>query len=665
MSFTSNASVAMKNFGLVLGSMLWTVNSSAQDLSCEQNQCLNECDGYEIQSITDSSVSDFLKDKYAFTYSFDSSNTQLVSRVNSVEQEALSKFTLIKSDKVIHDKADNTLSSVIINNHICPIPQRCAAVQDKDSGFANVVAGTDSALVAHSNNAIGAAMAQSQPTSSTYRFNNMSSQSVAAAKTQDMMAYLLNIHITHAPHIEDMAFTEAAYRSIDHLKGQVINASTLQNMLDSLSSYYQEHGYALSKAYLPAQTIDNGVIEVVVANPKFNNFTIENKSLVSDDYLAYLMSGITDLSGKDVTTEELDSQIRKLADLGTFSMLGEANNADPHGLLKDIDFTVAPTQERFNFALFTDNQGNKSAGRYRFGGLVEIQSPTGSADRMLLSYARSNEKQNNYSLSYLLPINSHPTTWGLDVCYSDYELSGFYRELGAQGTSLSVDTYLVEPVIRTEQSMFNLKAGVRYRKLVDEYSTFDLKFKKHTWSGYAGFSGFNYFGDFLFNHETKLFATRVYCDDEFEAVPERTYLTLEGKVSLGYKFTDEWYARTGLTYQMANQTPDGADAFLAGGDTGLRAYEFGDISGDGGFIWKNEIKYFPKALPQFEFTAHIETAKVYYHDYADEKASSAGLTTNFQYEGFQLEVDMSHGIGTMPIFAQDRAAIKFNCSYSF
>ena len=63
MSFTSNASVAMKNFGLVLGSMLWTVNSSAQDLSCEQNQCLNECDGYEIQSITDSSVSDFLKDK--------------------------------------------------------------------------------------------------------------------------------------------------------------------------------------------------------------------------------------------------------------------------------------------------------------------------------------------------------------------------------------------------------------------------------------------------------------------------------------------------------------------------------------------------------------------------------------------------------------------------
>ena len=60
-------------------------------------------------------------------------------------------------------------------------------------------------------------------------------------------------------------------------------------------------------------------------------------------------------------------------------------------------------------------------------------------------------------------------------------------------------------------------------------------------------------------------------------------LTLEGKVSLGYKFTDEWYARTTLTYQMAgkSQSPDGSDTFLAGGSTGLRAYEFGGFSGDG------------------------------------------------------------------------------------
>ena len=42
--------------------------------------------------------------------------------------------------------------------------------------------------------------------------------------------------------------------------------------------------FALARAYLPiAQTIDNGVVDVVIANPKFNNFNIENKSLVSDD----------------------------------------------------------------------------------------------------------------------------------------------------------------------------------------------------------------------------------------------------------------------------------------------------------------------------------------------------------------------------------------------
>ena len=717
----------------------------------------NNSDCPKINAITDSSLSDYLKDNYQLDYLNYHYLINPQSRINLVEQEALAKFTLLASQRVVHDYVDNAKSQVLINNHGCSFIHSCfnslkqehnpdhiqtckdeegtfalasasnqssasttntnttntstkasaealasvsasaeaAAATDNalttnanDLGVMAVTAGQDSALVAHSNNAVGAYMSK---TGGVHRrFNDMAEQSLAAVVYGNDQALsgraagaaahagagaagngdngagvvLFNIKITDAPKMDNHAFTEAAYHSIDHLKGLEVNASTLQNMLDSLSVYYQDHGFALARAYLPAQTIDNGVVDVVIANPKFNNFNIENKSLVSDDYLAYLMSGITDLSGKDVTTGELDSQIRKLADLGTFSMLGEANNADPHGLLKDIDFTVAPTQDRFSFALFADNEGNKSAGRYRFGGLVEIQSPTGSADRLLLSYARSNEKQNNYSLSYLLPINSHPTVMGLDLCYSDYELSGFYRELGAQGTSLSVDAYVIEPVVRTENSMFNLKAGVRYRDLIDEYRNFDLEFKKHTWSGYAGFSGFNYLGDWLFDHETKLLATRVYCDDEWGAVEDRTYLTLEGKVSLGYKFTDEWYARTALTYQMANQSPDGSDTFLAGGSTGLRAYEFGDISGDGGVVWKNELKYFPSELPELSLTAHIETAHVYNHDYVGETASSAGLTANVSFEGLKLELDMSHGLGTMPVFAEDQAAIKFNVSYT-
>lgn len=436
-------------------------------------------------------------------------------------------------------------------------------------------------------------------------------------------ALFSNIRLLSAPNLENEALTAQAYHAIDHLKGLPINASTLQNMLDSLSKYYQEQGFVLSRAYLPQQDINDGLVQVLVVNPQFNNFTIENSSLVRESYIEYLMSGIKELKGQDVSADILNSRILKLADLGTFSILGEVENADLHGLYKDINFKVTPTHDRFNFALFSDNQGNKSAGRYRFGGLVEVQSPTGSADYISLMYARSNEKQNNYSLNYQLPLNSHPTVFNLDVCYSDYELSGIYRELGAQGTSLSIEAYLTEPILRRENSMLKLSSGIRYRKLIDEYANFDLKFEKHTWSGYLGTQGFYSNGKWISNYDAKAYFTHVYCDDQYDAIEERSYLTFEGEFSLAYQFNKNYMASTSIKYQLANQYVDGADLFLAGGATGLRAYEFGDLAGDGGFIWKNELSYFPSIIPNSSLTAHIETARAYNHDYDSEKAHSS------------------------------------------
>lgn len=658
--------------GLGLGAFsLSLINSPvcfADELNCQKIVPNNN-----LEAVTDSSLSDYLSKRYELDSAYLNVNVPLVSRENKVAQDALSHFSLVSSHTTVHDKAlGNNQKSVLINNHTVLEQENCVltAINKEKSGV--ITNSKEGALVAHSNNQIGAAMSMNNQRSSAQMQSLgigsagaalMSSQGAGANKS--LIAPFTNIRLLDAPHFNDEKMTADAYHSIDHLKGLAINASTLQNMLDSLTAYYQEKGFVLSKAYLPAQTIDEGLVDVLVANPKFNNFTIDNQSLVRDSYLEYLMSGITDLSGEDVTEDALDNQVRKLADLGTFSMFGEASNGDPNGLLKDIDFQVAPTQERFSFTVFADNYGNKSAGRYRFGGLLEVQSPTGSADRLLLSYARSDEKQNNYSFSYRLPINSHPTALGLDICYSDYELSGIYRELGAMGTSFSVDAYLIEPVIRSSQSLFNITSGVRYRKLTDEYATFDLKFKKHTWSGYLGFSGFNHLGDFLVDYKNKAFITHVYSDDDYEAVAERTYLTLEGEFGLGYRFSDEVFARSAFIYQMANKNLDGADTFLAGGETGLRAYEFGDISGDGGLIWRNEFNYYPKDVKDLCLSAHIETGKVYSHNYESESASSAGITTSYQYQGFSMEVDLSHGLGAMPYFAHDRAAIKFNTAYTF
>ena len=79
---------------------------------------------------------------------------------------------------------------------------------------------------------------------------------------------------------------------------------------------------------------------------------------------------------------------------------------------------------------------------------MNINNLTGSADALSLFVARSQESQDNFNLSYEIPVSSHPTILGTSLCLSDYELADEYKILGAQGKSLTYDIYVKEPLLR-------------------------------------------------------------------------------------------------------------------------------------------------------------------------------------------------------------------------
>ena len=61
-----------------------------------------------------------------------------------------------------------------------------------------------------------------------------------------------------------------------------------------------QEGYTGAQAFLPAQAIEQGKVDFVVASADLNAVNVENESSVDDDYLDYLLSDVKALEGEPI-----------------------------------------------------------------------------------------------------------------------------------------------------------------------------------------------------------------------------------------------------------------------------------------------------------------------------------------------------------------------------
>ena len=537
--------------------------------------------------------------------------------------------------------------------------------------------GSESALTASTSAVAGAGATVSGSRAAAFAANAQASARTAAAMAGNSAGnagsqapmHLQQVNLLAAPHLQNDTLTAGAKERVQSLLGHDITAELLQRVLNELTYYYRvQEGYTGAQAFLPAQAIEQGKVDFVVASADLNAVNVENKSSVDDDYLDYLLSAVKALEGEPIQEDELNSRLLRLTDLGVFNISGEFGAVDPNGLHHDLDLQVRENGHRVGFALFADNQGNETSGRYRFGGQLKVRNILGFADTLSLFYARTNEQQNNYSLNYELPLNSHPTVVGVDFCYSDYELGSWYRDLGAQGNSYSLEGYVKEPIYRDPLTAVNFRAGVRYRDLVDEFSAFDLKFQKHSISGYAEINGYQRLGaqqQHTFAFTQRFTVGHLGIDDDWGVYEPSDYVISNSNLSFSSRLTPHLTYLGELDVQLASNSLDGSEQFLAGGQYGLSAYEASDLAGDAGAVLSHSLMIQPWIKHSFTITPHVDMAHVDNKDFEGDSGMSAGLSLDYYNSGLLLHLDYSHGLGAMPEYAEDAGRLNFTVSYRF
>jgi len=232
----------------------------------------------------------------------------------------------------------------------------------------------------------------------------------------------------------------------------------LQEVADAITRYYRSHGLILAQAYVPVQTVEEGVVTLSVLEGRLGRVQVEGNEYYDE---ALLKKPFEELVGRPVTKEGIERALLLLSDYPGLSQFGVLQPGIEVGTA-DILLKVQE-EKRYDVTLRVDNHGQRTTGSRRYRIDAKWNNLTGGADYLRVLLQRTAVPSNSFfeMLEYerkLLP--------GLTF-HGDYNLNRYDlgKELRDQGLSVEEEKArisLVRDFIRSRER--NLSAELAFNR---------------------------------------------------------------------------------------------------------------------------------------------------------------------------------------------------------
>ncbi|MBB5608881.1 large exoprotein involved in heme utilization and adhesion [Janthinobacterium sp. S3M3] len=197
--------------------------------------------------------------------------------------------------------------------------------------------------------------------------------------------------------------------------GSELSLTDLRAMATKIADYYHTRGYFLAQAYLPAQDIKDGVVNIAVLPGQYGKVTVRNASRLSDGLANTILTG---LDGQIIATEPLERRLLLLSDMPgvqASSTLAPGESLGTSDLIVDLQ-----PGARVNGSVDADNQGNRYTGRNRIGATVNVTELAGIGDVATVRAFTSADGLNYVRGAYQGQIGA--ARLGAAYTYMDYRL---------------------------------------------------------------------------------------------------------------------------------------------------------------------------------------------------------------------------------------------------
>jgi len=398
-------------------------------------------------------------------------------------------------------------------------------------------------------------------------------------------------------------------------EGQSLTLPQLDEWVARITDYYHSHGYPLARAFIPAQTIQAGIVRIEIIEARYGKIGLDNRSRVKNALLQATLSPLQ--SGQAINQMGLDHALLLLSDIPGVvinATLKPGVSAATSDLL--LEAASGPSVAG---SMALDSYGNRYTGRTRAGGTVNFINPLHHGDVLSLSGLSSGSGMNYVRISYDTLLNGKGSRIGGSYSALHYVLGDTLTSINGHGTAEVGSLWAKHPLLRSRDA--NLYAQIQYEQvqLRDHIEASAIRTDRHleNWTGSLIGDTRHAIGINTWN--LGLTTGRVDFDDGAAQLADAASARTQGS------FT-KWNASLArlqsldpqnalylnFTAQGANGNLDSSQKMTAGGPYTVRAYDMGAVSGDAGYEFSAEYRHDLKSVwhGQWQAVAFIDSAHV-------------------------------------------------------
>ena len=390
---------------------------------------------------------------------------------------------------------------------------------------------------------------------------------------------------------------------INSYAGKSYTLGELEKIASLITKKYREEGYFVARAYIPKQSMSEGILEIAVIEGNYGVFHLKNSSLVSNERVQAMLD---DIKGDNVVSvDTLERAMLIINDTAGVKVTGADVKPGEKVGTSDFSITTEATNP-YSAYIISDNYGSKYTGRYRVNVGLSANSPLGYGDKFGINGVISTKTDlKNGKVYYNFPLMANGLRGEISAAKTTYSLAEDYAALDALGHSTSLEALLSYPLIRTRLETLNLSLGLVHKEMEDEVRSTATLTKKES---DALNVGANYLkNDTLFGFNstlsTQVTLTMGDLDSPTNTDTDGSYSKIAGSMEQNVELTPEYALTASLRFQKAlgNKNLDGSEDFSLGGAYGVRAFPDGEHSSENGYLLGLELFY---TLPTIETISH-------------------------------------------------------------
>jgi hemolysin activation/secretion protein len=426
------------------------------------------------------------------------------------------------------------------------------------------------------------------------------------------------------------------------------NFAEINTSVAMISRFYRERGYAVARAYLPAQDLKDGVLEVKVLEGIVGAQILDNQSRISDANVSSMLADIQ--AGELLQAAQVDRAVLLLSD--TPGVGGARASLQPGASVgtSDLLINVDPAKVYSSNAEF-DNYGSYYTGEYRVSAALAINSPLNIGDQLTIRGLSSNKNLTYARVTYQLPIGG--SGFRLGAAYSDTHYKFNFNGTKLRGSAINTSIFGTYPFIRSQNSNLYGTLTFEQKNLTDvQVATTDKKVRLGNF-GLAGNHQDGTFGGGISSFDSALIAGKLSMDAASLAQDSAVgsansngrFNKLTINLSRLQRVTDKSTLSIVVSGQYADKNLNSSEKFYLGGANGVRAYPQGEAGGDQGWMLNAELRH--SILNNLQGVVFYDAGTVDVNQNAflttsnKRSISGAGFGINAQYKILQLKTSMA------------------------